>query len=86
MGIKTPDKLCLPRCSRNLTGCTFCSFRSCRSPDDDRIEGQIVGKPTGGTGEGELIAISHPPHRHTKRMDRPTLLEKGPAVENLTHR
>lgn len=85
MGTKTPDKLCLPRYSCNLTRCTFYSLRSCSSSDDDRIERQIVGKPTGGAGEGELIATSHPPHRHTKRMDRPTLLEKGPAVKDLRH-
>lgn len=46
----------------------------------------MVSGPAGGAAEDQAVVIIHSFDNHTEWMDRPTLLEKGPAAKDLSHR
>jgi hypothetical protein len=57
-----------------------------RPSNDDGTERDIMGKPAGGTGKGQLIGARDTPDRNAQRMRRPTLLEKRAAMKDMPHR
>lgn len=87
MRIETADKLRLPSLwRRRLTRRIARLLQHGRCSDDHGTKDQVVDKPTGGTAQDQPIPLGHPFDQHAERMDRPTLLKKGPAAKDLGHR
>jgi hypothetical protein len=51
----------------------------------DLFDGQVMGRFARTTSEDDPALVRHPPHRDTQRMDRPTLLQKCSASDDLRH-
>jgi hypothetical protein len=51
----------------------------------DGGQGKMMDEPAGAATEYQCAMFGHPFHRHTQRVDRPTLLQEGSAANDLRH-